>query len=148
MPVLRNISQLATCRPDGPQADAGLIDDAAIAWAGDTIRWSGPERDLPREFAAESVIDGERRLVIPGLIDCHTHLCFGGWRGDEFEQRLQGASYQEIAAAGGDSQHGHSHARSQRRRIAGQGSRRSRRHARIGRHLCRVQKRIRAGRGQ
>ncbi len=101
MPVLRNISQLATCRPDGPQADAGLIDDAAIAWAGDTIRWSGPERDLPREFAAESVIDGERRLVIPGLIDCHTHLCFGGWRGDEFEQRLQGASYQEIAAAGG-----------------------------------------------
>jgi imidazolonepropionase len=46
-------------------------------------------------------LDCGQRLVIPGLVDCHTHLCFGGWRGDEFEQRLQGKSYQEIAAAGG-----------------------------------------------
>jgi imidazolonepropionase len=101
MPVLRNISQLATCPPDNPQQDAGLIDNAAIAWNSDTISWAGPEQDLPSAFDTEPVIDCERRLVVPGLIDCHTHLCFGGWRADEFELRLKGASYQEIAAAGG-----------------------------------------------
>jgi imidazolonepropionase len=101
MPVLRNISQLATCPPGNPQQDAGLLDNAAVAWAGDTISWVGCYQDLPSEFDTEPVIDCERRLVIPGLIDCHTHLCFGGWRGDEFELRLKGASYQEIAAAGG-----------------------------------------------
>jgi imidazolonepropionase len=47
------------------------------------------------------VVDCARRIVIPGLVDCHTHLCFGGWRADEFELRIRGASYQEIAAAGG-----------------------------------------------
>jgi imidazolonepropionase len=56
---------------------------------------------LPAEFKAEPVVDCERRLLVPGLGDCHTHLCFGGWRGDEFEARLKGASYQDIAAAGG-----------------------------------------------
>jgi imidazolonepropionase len=101
MPVLRNISQLATCPPDNQQQDAGLIDNAAIAWTSDTISWAGPEQDLPSAFDSEPVIDCERRLVVPGLIDCHTHLCFGGWRADEFELRLKGASYQEIAAAGG-----------------------------------------------
>jgi imidazolonepropionase len=101
MPVLRNISQLATCPPDNPQQDAGLIDNAVIAWSGDRITWVGRGQDLPSEFNGEPVVDCERRLVIPGLIDCHTHLCFGGWRADEFELRLKGASYQEIAAAGG-----------------------------------------------
>jgi imidazolonepropionase len=101
MPVLRNISQLATCPPGNAQQDAGLLDNAAIAWIGDTINWVGPCQDLPSEFDTEPVIDCERRLVVPGLIDCHTHLCFGGWRADEFELRLMGASYQEIAAAGG-----------------------------------------------
>jgi len=101
MPILRNISQLATCPSDHPQQDAGLIRNAALAWSGDTINWVGAWQDLPSEFAAEPVIDCEHRLVVPGLIDCHTHLCFGGWRGDEFEMRLKGASYQEIAASGG-----------------------------------------------
>jgi imidazolonepropionase len=101
MPVLRNISQLATCPPGNPQQDAGLLDNAAIAWIGDTINWVGSCQDLPSEFDGEPVIDCERRLVVPGLIDCHTHLCFGGWRADEFELRLKGANYQEIAAAGG-----------------------------------------------
>jgi imidazolonepropionase len=101
MPVLRNISQLATCPPTNPQGDAGLISQAAVAWLDDTIRWVGPYGGLPDEFAAEPVIDCESRLVVPGLVDCHTHLCFGGWRGDEFEARLQGASYRDIAAAGG-----------------------------------------------
>jgi imidazolonepropionase len=101
MPILRNISQLATCPPGNPQQDAGLLENAAVVWIDDTISWVGSWQDLPAEFDAEPVIDCERRLVIPGLIDCHTHLCFGGWRADEFESRLRGASYQEIAAAGG-----------------------------------------------
>jgi len=101
MPVLRNISQLATCPPDSPQSNAGLIGQAAVAWNDGVIRWVGPYAELPAEFAAEPVIDCEGCLVVPGLVDCHTHLCFGGWRGDEFEARLRGASYQEIAAAGG-----------------------------------------------
>ena len=101
MPVLRNISQLATCPPGNPQEDAGLIDQAAVAWKGDRISWVGPYRELPAGFASEPVVDCKRQLVVPGLVDCHTHLCFGGWRGDEFEARLRGASYQDIAAAGG-----------------------------------------------
>ena len=101
MPVLRNIAQLACCPPDATQQDAGLIDGAALAWKGGTILWAGRESGLPDEFRDEPGIDAEGRLLVPGLVDCHTHLCFGGWRGDEFEMRLQGATYQEIAAAGG-----------------------------------------------
>ena len=101
MPVLRNISQLATCPPGNEQHDAGLISHAALAWREGIVRWAGPYSGLPAEFRSEPVVDCEGRLVIPGLVDCHTHLCFAGWRGDEFEARLQGATYQEIAAAGG-----------------------------------------------
>jgi len=99
--VLRNISQLATCSADAEQQDAGLINDAALVFEDKRIVWTGTEQQLPEQFAAHESIDCGQRLVIPGLIDCHTHLCFGGWRGDEFEMRLQGRSYQEIAAAGG-----------------------------------------------
>lgn len=101
MPVLRNIGQLAACPPDRPQSDAGLIEGAALAWRGERIEWLGPDDELPEDFAQEEILDCEGRLVIPGLVDCHTHLCFGGWRSDEFEMRLEGRSYQEIAAAGG-----------------------------------------------
>ncbi len=65
------------------------------------IIWVGSESELPESFIDHESIDCGQRLVIPGLVDCHTHLCFGGWRGDEFEMRLQGRSYQDIAAAGG-----------------------------------------------
>lgn len=101
MPVLRNISQLATCPSGSSQQDAGLIRNAALAWIGEEIAWSGPHEELPEEFSSETVTDCGGRLVIPGLVDCHTHLCFGGWRGDEFELRSRGASYQEIAQSGG-----------------------------------------------
>jgi len=101
MPVLRNIAQLATCPPGNPQEDAGLIINGALTWRDGVILWVGEARDLPAEFSREPVIDCERRMVIPGLIDCHTHLCFGGWRADEFALRIGGASYQEIAARGG-----------------------------------------------
>lgn len=101
MTVLRNIAQLATCPPDAPQQDAGLIDNAALVFDDSGILWVGSESQLPEAFIDHASIDCGHRLVIPGLIDCHTHLCFGGWRGDEFEMRLQGRSYQDIAASGG-----------------------------------------------
>jgi imidazolonepropionase len=101
MPVLTNIAQLATCPPNGPQNDAGLLANAAVAWSSGRIEWVGPEDELPGKFRDESIQDAGGRLVVPGLVDCHTHLCFGGWRGDEFDQRIRGASYQEIATAGG-----------------------------------------------
>jgi imidazolonepropionase len=99
--VLVNISQLATCRAAGHQADVHAIEDAALVWDGDTIKWVGPEAELPAEFRNAKRLDAGRRLVIPGLIDCHTHLAFGGWRADEFEQRILGRSYLEIARGGG-----------------------------------------------
>jgi imidazolonepropionase len=99
--ALVNIGQLATCPPDTPQEDAGLIDEAAVVIEGDRIAWAGPEGQLPPACHEMPRHDCRRRLVVPGLIDCHTHLCFGGWRGDEFEQRMAGRSYQEIAARGG-----------------------------------------------
>ena len=101
MTVLRNISQLATCPADSAQQNAGLIEQAALVFENQRIVWVGREQDLPAQYVDEDSVDCRQRLVIPGLIDCHTHLCFGGWRGDEFEMRLQGRSYQEIAAAGG-----------------------------------------------
>ena len=101
MPVLRNIGSLARCLPSGPQDDIHLLQEAALAWEGSRIRWVGPERDLPADYRDWPGEDARGRLVIPGLIDCHTHLAFGGWRAEEFELRLRGKSYLEIAAAGG-----------------------------------------------
>ncbi len=101
MPLLRNISELATCEPGLAQQDAGLIRNAALVWQGRDIVWVGPAGDVPAKYEAEQVIDCQGGLLIPGLIDCHTHLCFGGWRENEFELRLAGASYQQIAQAGG-----------------------------------------------
>jgi len=101
MTLLHNIGQLATCPADATQQDAGLINNAALVFEADKIIWAGEEKQLPETFLQHDSIDCSQRLVIPGLVDCHTHLCFGGWRGDEFEMRLQGRSYQEIASAGG-----------------------------------------------
>jgi imidazolonepropionase len=76
----------------------GLIEDAAILIEGGSIAWVGPGADAP---AGEAAVDCEGRLVTPGLVDCHTHLVYGGNRAHEFEQRLTGVSYAEIARAGG-----------------------------------------------
>jgi imidazolonepropionase len=100
MRVLGNISHLYTCAGDG-QAGVGHVPEAALAWEGDTIRWAGPARELPAEFAKWEREDAEGRIVIPGLIDCHTHLAFGGWRSGDFERRIRGESYLQIAEAGG-----------------------------------------------
>jgi len=99
--VLKNIGTLATCGAAGPQDEIHTIPSAALVWEGGEILWIGPERDLPGAFADAECWDAGGRLVIPGLVDCHTHLAFGGDRADEFEQRCLGTSYQAIAQAGG-----------------------------------------------
>lgn len=101
MHLLHNIAQLATCRDEGGQGDIHPIADAAMVWERDTIRWVGPRAALPADYRSAQPIDAGGGLVIPGLIDCHTHLAFGGWRADEFEQRLGGRTYLEIARSGG-----------------------------------------------
>jgi imidazolonepropionase len=83
------------------QQDAGLINGAALVFEENRIVWIGQQERLPEPYNEHESIDCGQRLVVPGLVDCHTHLCFGGWRNDEFEMRLQGKSYQEIAEAGG-----------------------------------------------
>jgi len=81
----------------------GLVSDAALVIENEKIRWLGPRGDLPRDLQAlcSSEHDCEGALITPGLIDCHTHLVYGGDRAAEFEQRLQGASYEDIARRGG-----------------------------------------------
>ena len=101
MPVLRNVGLLARCLASGPQSSIHLTSRAALAWEGETLRWVGAEAELPAELRSWPQEDAGGRLVIPGLVDCHTHLAFAGWRADEFAQRLAGKSYLEIAAEGG-----------------------------------------------
>jgi imidazolonepropionase len=79
----------------------GLVEDAAIVVDGDRIAWVGPEADLPPEYAGLPRHDHAGRVITPALIDCHTHIVHGGNRAREFEMRLNGASYEEIARAGG-----------------------------------------------
>ncbi len=102
MKVLANIGQLATCRADGGQSNAHIISDAAMAWdSSGRISWLGTQEDLPEVYATAERIDAGGRLVVPGLIDCHTHLAFAGWRADEFVQRSLGRSYLEISSSVG-----------------------------------------------
>jgi imidazolonepropionase len=77
-----------------------LIPQGAMAVTGGKIVWIGPHKELPALYASREVVY-QGGLITPGLIDCHTHLVFGGDRSAEFEQRLNGVSYAEIAANGG-----------------------------------------------
>ncbi len=90
---------LATMAP-GPQP-YGLIGNGAVAVVAGLIAWVGAADAIPAAFAALPRRDLGGRLVTPGLIDCHTHSVFGGDRAREFEMRLQGASYEQVARAGG-----------------------------------------------
>jgi imidazolonepropionase len=90
---------LATFVPG--EARYGLLADGAIALAGERIAWVGPSSALPAPPAGADIEDLRGALVTPGLIDCHTHLVFAGSRHAEFEQRLLGANYADIARAGG-----------------------------------------------
>jgi imidazolonepropionase len=81
----------------------GSIEDAALGWKDGLITYAGPRADLPAdaEVRAHKVESVNGAWITPGLIDCHTHLVFAGDRAAEFEQRLNGASYEDIARAGG-----------------------------------------------
>ena len=94
-------ARLATMASAGSARESlGIVEQGVIAAQDGVILYAGPEVDAPAFDAAE-VIDCEGRWITPGLIDCHTHLIFGGDRSREFELRLEGASYEELARAGG-----------------------------------------------
>ncbi|MBI3715504.1 MAG: imidazolonepropionase [Betaproteobacteria bacterium] len=90
-------ARIATLQGEG----AGFIEDGSLALQGGKIAWLGPDRDLPPAATSEIEHNCRGALLTPGLIDCHTHLVFAGNRANEFEQRLRGASYEDIARAGG-----------------------------------------------
>jgi imidazolonepropionase len=92
-------ARLATVRRDLP--DLGVIERGVIAMRDGRIAFAGAQADFPADAEAAQRVDCEGRWITPGLIDCHTHLVYGGNRAHEFELRLQGASYEEIARAGG-----------------------------------------------
>ena len=98
----QNLIRNATLVPmTDSQDDFYIINNGAIAIDGDLIVWSGFEKDIPKEYTNYNEYNAKGKLVTPGLIDCHTHLVFGGNRSHEFNMRLNGKSYQEIAKAGG-----------------------------------------------
>ena len=86
---------------DDETAGYRLVERASVAIDGDAIAWVGADADLPAAYRAAPSRDLEGRVVTPGLIDCHTHIVYGGDRAREFEMRLEGAAYEEIARAGG-----------------------------------------------
>ena len=96
--LLFNLTLATMERGDRPY---GLVDQGAIALDAGRIAWRGPADAIPDDFSAWRRRDLEGHLVTPALIDCHTHLVYGGDRAREFEMRLEGASYEEIARAGG-----------------------------------------------
>jgi imidazolonepropionase len=79
----------------------GLINDGAVAIDDNKIIWCGARKDLPQSFATWQHRDLDGRLVTPALVDCHTHIVHAGNRANEFELRLNGATYEDIARAGG-----------------------------------------------
>jgi len=95
--IWRN-ARLATFARTG--AGLGVVDRGAVAARGERIVYAGPESDMPAFSGAETV-DCEGRWITPGFIDCHTHLVYGGNRAREFEMRLTGATYEQIAKSGG-----------------------------------------------
>jgi len=96
--MLLTNAKIATMSGDDPY---GLIDDGCIVLEGEKITWVGPVGDIPAQFSYFETHDCEGALVTPALIDCHTHLIHGGNRANEFEMRLNGATYEEVALAGG-----------------------------------------------
>ncbi|WP_269585820.1 imidazolonepropionase [Roseibium sp. Sym1] len=92
-------ARLATLTESG--APYGLIDEGALVIESGRISWIGEAANLPSHYSRCTPEDLGGRLVTPGLIDCHTHVVFGGDRAREFEMRLEGATYEEVARAGG-----------------------------------------------
>jgi imidazolonepropionase len=96
--IWRN-ARLATMAPGQP--GLGVVERGAVVARAGRIVFAGPEAELPTDMAGAEPVDCEGRWITPGLIDCHTHLVWAGNRAREFELRLEGASYEEVARAGG-----------------------------------------------
>jgi imidazolonepropionase len=109
--LVTNIGQLITCERDfhsdiavhaDPAFSAlGVVHNAAVVAEKGFTTWVGKESALPERFKNYPVLDAQRSVVLPGLVDCHTHAVFGGTRANEYTLRAQGKSYMEIARAGG-----------------------------------------------
>jgi imidazolonepropionase len=91
--IIKNIAQLV--------CPSSILNNCVIALEGDQISWVGSSAHLPALPCDAEIIDATGKVVLPGLVDSHTHLIFAGSREDEFEQRLHGKTYQEISAQGG-----------------------------------------------
>lgn len=98
MQILRNA---AVVEMDADSTGYRMVSGQSIAISDGLIAWVGADSDLPDDYAGAPSTDLGGRVVTPGLVDCHTHIVFGGDRAREFEMRLEGASYEEIARAGG-----------------------------------------------
>ncbi|MGQ9864465.1 MAG: imidazolonepropionase [Bacteroidia bacterium] len=92
---LIGIKRLYTGKMEDP------LEDATLVWQGEEVLWVGPARDLPSAFRNAFPYDARGKIVLPGLVDCHTHLAFGGWRVEDFVLRCQGLSYVEVGQRGG-----------------------------------------------
>jgi imidazolonepropionase len=107
--IVVGASELVTCAGPGPhcgsdQARVGVIEEGAVAAHRGTISWVGPEWELERAVELQpgaTRLDVQDRAILPGLVDPHTHAVYAGDRADEFEKRLAGVSYSQIAAEGG-----------------------------------------------
>lgn len=105
--IIHNAGQLVTCASGGKpkrgvlMQDGGIIKNGAVAVNDGMIAAVGPSMDILREFGSDHVIDARGRVVSPGFVDPHTHIVFAGDRFNEFEQKIKGAEYLEILAAGG-----------------------------------------------
>ena len=97
---------LVTCAGPAPQRgeamdDPSVVRPGALAWSGGRITYAGPVEGLPAELRGSSEPRQTRGAVLPGFVDCHTHLPFYGWRAEEFEARLAGRSYRDLHGEGG-----------------------------------------------
>ena len=97
---IENIT-IVQCLDQGVQADVHLLEDAAVVWQEDTIVWVGKTKEMPEQYEQSNIVFQNGGFLVPGLIDCHTHLAFGGWRADEFGERVSGTPYAEITKRGG-----------------------------------------------
>jgi imidazolonepropionase len=100
MPNRLLITNVSIAKMDEPDDGYGLMTHAALLIQGDKIEWLGAVSDIPAGLRDSEQLDAGGRLLTPALIDCHTHIVHGGNRAREFEMRLEGASYEEIARAG------------------------------------------------
>ena len=98
--LLTNLRGAVTPDPQRPWV-VDFLPDAAVAMAGGRIQWLGPRSEVPTEWRDAPVLDGGGRWAAPGFVDPHTHLLFGGDRSQEFNRRLHGVTYAQLAAEGG-----------------------------------------------